>query len=166
MITIGTDSYITVDFADSYIQGFYGEDSNEYSIWDSLETSQKEMYLKKSAMQIDNLPFTGIKKYKDQVMQLPRCNDNVSKFEDNEWTYNDLIKYAQAENVVSLMNGKLSSGGEGGSVRRQLEGVTGFSLDGFSETYSGNIDSKLQIVGSQEALSMLSSWLHGGFEIL
>lgn len=164
MIVVGENSYIDVNYMDEYISKYAGFQSPVIEAWDNLEDEQKEMLLIKSAIEIDSLDFIGCKKYKNQVLQLPRHTDITSVCKDGVWEFNNYIKFAQAENVVSLIEAKYT--GNGGRAKRILEGVKSFSLDGFSETYGDVVDTRLSRVSSPESIKFLSSWLNGGFDIL
>lgn len=72
MLTIGTDSYVTVGGADSYVEANYLPTDAKATAWSALVTSSKEILLRRAARQIDLLPFPGQRTYPAQSMAWPR----------------------------------------------------------------------------------------------
>lgn len=167
MLTIGADTYVSVAETTKYIETIYGDDSTVYSYWDDLETSQKEMYLRKSILQIEALPFTGKRKYNGQTLEFPRTNGSVQvtlsgNIESEIPTY---VKYAQIDNAIAMFN--IAENSENKQrINLQKNGVKSFKLGEFSETYGDNASSSLYNVADQEVISYLKQWLSGGYKIV
>lgn len=143
MITVGIDSYVTVDQADTYIRSHYTASSPEYIRWYKLNDHDRAVYLKEAFAEIDTLPF-------------PRRFGDVP----------DAVMWAQCELAVWLSDADKRNGEDS---RRELikQGVTAFSLGDLSESYGGTSDDS----GTSPALDcdkcrrLLRPWLSGGFKI-
>lgn len=68
-LEVGTNSYVTIEYADDFFNARYGDEENR---WTNLTEYQKEIVLIQAAQLIDALPFKGIKNSLDQPMAFPR----------------------------------------------------------------------------------------------
>jgi hypothetical protein len=94
MLTVGTNSYVTLAEADAYIESTYRSTDNLRVLWEALEDSDREVLLKQSMQEIEKLVLVGWKydRY-SQVLQFPR-NSNVIQNE---------VKEAQIENAIGIL---------------------------------------------------------------
>lgn len=74
MIEVGINSYCTLEEADKYIKEHYISTSNEVDMWNSLEDTDKEVYLISSADSLNGLNYKGRKKTRGQPLAFPRIN--------------------------------------------------------------------------------------------
>ena len=86
-ITVGTDTYITLADADTYISNNYVTTSTEYITWDALTDANKEIYLKNATKKIDRGIYRGIKAVSTQTLEFPRALKTFYRREDypNLW---------------------------------------------------------------------------------
>ena len=59
MLIIGEDTYVTLDEANQYIKNYYLSSDPLRVQWESTADTDKEILLRKSFSQINELPFTG-----------------------------------------------------------------------------------------------------------
>lgn len=109
-LTVGTNSYVTVDEIDSYVSdernpNFYPSST----AWDDLTTGQKTVACLMAAQHIDQCNFAGSKYESDQALEWPREATDMSGFYDlySELDYVDTdtvwqIKVAQAEEAIAI----------------------------------------------------------------
>lgn len=166
MLTIGVDTYVSVSQATKYIETVYGDDSAAYSYWDDLETSAKEMLLTKSLMQLEALPYTGRRLYKNQALEFPRTMGNqLDSSDDIAAEIPRYMQFAQIDNAVAMFN--IAENSESKQrANLQRNGVKSFSLGEFSETYADSSSMLLYDVADQNVVSYLKQWLSGGYKIV
>lgn len=146
MLTVGTDSYITVDEADKYLKCI---DSSE--VWFNLDEDKKEFNLRRAAWNIDALPLNSYKSSIYQDMQFPRGLEKEIP---------EQVKLAQALEALALSDVQSAQ-------RRQLrtDGITSVTLGSASESYSGSIGRADISLISNEACKLLRRWLKGSVAI-
>ena len=76
-LIVGVDSYVTVEEADKMLGGLYLDNNEVYKKWQTLTESQKEVLLRASCRDLDNLRYTGEKKNYSQKLQFPRKTDSI-----------------------------------------------------------------------------------------
>ena len=167
MLTIGANTYVSVAETTKYIEAVFGDDSAVYNYWDDLENNQKEMFLTKSLMQIEALPFTGIRKYNGQALEFPRTRADVAQtlVGDIASEIPLSVKFAQIDNAIAMFNiAENSESKQRATLQRN--GVKSFSLGEFSETYGNNSSILVYDVADQNVISYLKNWLSGSYKIV
>lgn len=120
MLTVGVDTYISVDEATEILGG-----SEEFTRWEALSTEQQENALKEAVMHIDMLTLAGTKLSAEQSLEFPR----------KPYLYiPQQVKLAQAYEAVEVACGEGSE-----RIRLQSQGVTSITLGSVSESYNGKI---------------------------
>jgi hypothetical protein len=164
--TVGTDTYISVADAATYINSYCISSAAKVVTWNGLNNEDKEVYLRQAAVLIDRQPLVGFKSTSSQTLAFPRSlySDYGNSFYGDllVWTtpgwytqtsVPDDVKYAQVEIALSLAQG---------ISERQLmvrEGVKSYSIGHLSETLQGK--SRLSRIPSEEALNLLRKYLAG-----
>lgn len=146
MLTIGTDSYITISEADKYLKCVDGSDA-----WFNLDDDKKEFNLRRAAWNIDALPLNSYKSSIYQDMQFPRGLEKEIP---------EQVKLAQALEALALSDVQSAQ-------RRQLkaDGITSVTLGSASESYSGNSSRADISLISGEAYKLLRRWIKGSVVI-
>lgn len=175
-LTVGTDSYVTVAEADQYITEYYMTLAPERSVWEQLDTADKEVLLRSSAEAIDAIRYTGKKSGgSEQILAFPRivtsCGCNLMLSDINK------IKAAQIREAAtraliateSAMDednmGSIDSPGTGGAVSSYTIGnLSETKLSGVAaaEADSRGVTANLY---NEYAKNVLSKWTGGGFRI-
>jgi len=176
-LTIGTNSYISVENADLYFNDRLYSD-----IWTSASADNKARALIMACKNLEKQFYKGIKKVEGQILAFPRCyvvdkrNDfnllinkpiNLTIYKPFINTYSiwnceedvtQNVKEAQCEEAITLLE-------RGNSQRRKLqqEGVSNFSLGGMSETFKDGAGRGLL---SQDAKELLKTYLAGAVSII
>lgn len=152
MLTVGTDSYLLLAAADTYLGEHYATTDAKMIVWTALTDANCETYLRQATLAIDRLPLVGYKAVSTQTMAFPRALYTV---QDSDWYIQpsapDEVKYAQCEIALQLAQGA------SGRVDLQRQGVKSFSLGNLSETYSGKQNSII----SYEAKQLLAPYMGG-----
>lgn len=120
MLTVGTDTYITVNEADEILTGCHNGSLLEQ--WLALSVEDKECYLRTATYRIDCLPVSGYKHNAKQTLQFPRGMSTEIPYK---------VKLATAEEALSAIDTELLK-----RVSLQQQGVKSVSLGSASESYS------------------------------
>ena len=78
MLTVGTNSYMSLEEANTIVENELLDTSNEYTVWNSLSENNKTKLIIKGTRIIDSIPFRGVKYNISKVgeLQWPRLINN------------------------------------------------------------------------------------------
>lgn len=166
-LTIGTDTYISLDDAQEYLSENYISTDEKLIAWNALSDTDKEILLRKALKTIEAQPYAGFKACSTQTLEFPRAlytsipQDIYAPSQiwpDNWYVQSEVpsaVKYAQCEIAFETASGTSNR------VKLQRQGVKSFSLGNLSETYSGASNS----IVSHEAKELLKPYIGGGYRI-
>lgn len=147
-----SDSYVSVAEADTYISPKY----SGFTVWDDLDTDEKEFRLQIAALLMNTLPYRGAKACRSQRLEFPRWwrwDDGYPVTEDDYVLYAEIaaagytaptipneIKNAHIEVAFHYVHGGVL---QMGSMEASERPLNAFSLVGqlsveFSDLTSGN----------------------------
>lgn len=160
MLTIGTDTYISLEDCDTYLYKNYLSTDAKYLQWKSLfgDDSDKEVLLRQAAKIIDSQPLQGFKVSSTQTMAFPRIfytEHNNDKGWYSQPVVPSEVGFAQCEIAIQLAQGKSER------LELQRQGVKSFSIGNLSESYTG----KQSTIPCYEAKQLLEPFMNGGFRI-
>ncbi len=148
MLTVGTDTYITIEEV-----GTYAADNQFYQAFLALSTEEKELLIRKAAMKIDCLSFTGRKKDSSQSMAFPR---------DYQTDVPNEVKTAQALETLAYLDSEKQKRQD-----LQNQGVKSVTLGQVSESYGDSIKTgSMSIFGNSETYWLLRKYLAGSAVIV
>lgn len=177
MLTVGVDSYVTLEEAEEIISGSLLSTDEANKSWQGLSDSDKEVLLRTSCRDIDNLKFSGRRKNLGQRLEFPRTTSTVAgigyrlfigQFQDNGLYSGGtadggihLVKQAQVINAAyaGLFNKEATD-----LVKSSIQGLTSKKAGPIAETYNRNgQDTKDALIGiyTQKVYSLLTPWLGG-----
>lgn len=97
-ITVGTDTYITIEEVDAYLESTRLAADAQLVAWGGLEDGDKEILLRNATYAIDRIRFTGKKNDPDQTLMFPRDIAGVSPLRRNPGattgTFYDKVLYS------------------------------------------------------------------------
>jgi hypothetical protein len=166
-LTVGTDSYISLEDANTYLNGYHLSTDADMVAWAALSDEHCEILLRRAARLIDRQPLRGVKALTTQSMAFPRAIATLygsmnlnTYFYGDEWFVQSAVpeevKQAQCEIALDMTNGVSER------VKLQREGVRSFSIGHLSENYVGQTNEVLPI----EAKTLLAPYLGGGVSIV
>ncbi len=147
MLTVGTDSYITLTEADKLVR-LCVEDEHTLDAWFALSDAKKESRLKNALYRIESMNFSSHKSTIFQTLQFPRGMSKEVPM---------AVKLAQILEAAASLDAQAS-------VRRKLQeqGVKSVSIGNASESYA---DAQSMIdtgaLQSMEAYKQLKPYLLG-----
>lgn len=178
-LTVGINSYCTIEEADNYVNSHFSENSPEYKAWfaETLSVDEKARALIRSQAALHNLKYTGAKLKRGQALDFPRKKTVMPGFImlpvvpqtydyrliDGGFGDNGLraAMEAQIENaVVMLAIGQCSAVQ---TKKRQLSGLRSKRADDISENYDNSSDVMFDVQTGLYAKEMveakLKAWL-------
>jgi len=161
VLTLGDDTYITVEQADEYVEMEYPDPDPAGAAWRALSVGEKEYALRKACFRLDALPFTGRASTSSQKLMWPRDGDTSVPL---------AIPAAQME--IALLrfkpNTDTDTGSQDAALRRQLQaqGVKSFSIGDLSESYVAgeSLQTQHTFLADEKIAALLSRYLSGGYQ--
>ena len=113
-LTVGKDTYCSIDEADEYVGKTYNRYAPLRVIWSVLDDEEKASYLRTSLTEIENLLFTGKKYDSRQLLAFPRIPSGNSAVYSSlplgmrlvSHDYSEIpqaVKAAQTENALAII---------------------------------------------------------------
>lgn len=158
MLTVGTDSYITVGYADEYIGGHYRPSHPHRDRWETLDKEERESFLKAACEELERVKWHGRAASKDQPLSFPRL-----PYQDRTAVEApERIKRAQAELALWLSD---EQGQEDLRQREQirLQGIKSVNLGSLAMSFAEGAKSELALV-CPAALRLITPYLNGGYD--
>ncbi len=161
MLSIGTDTYINVEWADKYIGDHFLPDSTERKRWEELDLEEKEVFLRIACAELERLPWQGAAIKKDQLLAFPREPFQLTTATEAP----SKIKNAQAELALWLSD-KQAQTDAAQREQLKLEGVQSISLGSLSMAFadSGNIGDSLSALTCPQARRLVIPYIRGGYD--
>lgn len=155
-MTVGTDSYVSLDDANAYVKDYRNAVVNE--AWDSKSDEDKTRYLTDACSELEGLPFVGAKKDSQQALSFPRWPAS---------TVPPQIGAAQIEIALLSLIPDTRAGEASQRAALQRQGVTSFSLGDLSESYGGvnPLFEEYPFMASERVYRLLKRFLSGGYAI-
>ena len=158
MLAVGTDSYITVGYADEYIGEHYRQSSLHRERWEALGEEERESILKAACEELERIKWQGRAVSKDQPLSFPRLPYQDRTAEEAPRR----IKNAQAELALWLSD---EQGQEDLRQREQirLQGIKSVNIGSLSMSFAEGAKSGLALV-CPAAVRLITPYLNGGYE--
>ncbi|MDE7280341.1 MAG: hypothetical protein K2N36_01185 [Ruminiclostridium sp.] len=158
MLTVGTDSYITAEYADEYIEGHYRAGSSQRERWEALGEEEKDSFLKAACEELERVKWHGRAVSRDQPLSFPRLPYQDRTAEEAP----ERIKKAQAELALWLSD---EQGQEDLQQREQirLQGIKSVNLGSLAMTFADGARSELALV-CPAAVRLITPYLNGGYD--
>lgn len=158
MLTVGTDSYIDLEYADRYIDERYREGSENRNRWEALGKEERESFLKAACEELERVKWHGRAATKDQPLSFPRLPYQDRTAEEAPRR----IKNAQAELALWLSD---EQGQEDLRQREQirLQGIKSVNIGSLSMSFAEGAKSGLALV-CPAAVRLITPYLNGGYE--
>lgn len=173
MITVGADSYVTIEEADAYIAEHFISADEQRKAWEQAG-DDKEIALRRACAALDSLMYRGVKFSFPQALAFPRyfgesyaMIDGVLYAPETE-RYPELkevpqaVKVAQIEEALEIISPTVAT--ENRDIRN--DPVQSYSIGHLSETFDkvsvGSLQSALANIRAQE---LIRPYVGGGYEI-
>lgn len=146
MLTVGTDSYVTIEEADEIVR-LLSDSPQLKDEWFNLSDSDKECKLRNACYRIESMRLASHKHSISQELQFPRGTDS---------TVPERVKQAQVLEAMQSLD-------TAAAKRRELQeqGVKSVSIGNTSESYSDSGSTSYGTLTSREAYTLLKPYLLG-----
>ena len=146
MLTVGKDSYVTIEEADEIVR-LLSDSPQLKDEWFNLGDSDKECKLRNACYRLDSMRFGSFKHSIQQSLQFPRGTDN---------SVPERVKQAQVLEAMQSLD-------MAAAKRRELQaqGVKSVSIGNTSESYSDGGSTSYGTLTSREAYTLLKPYLLG-----
>jgi len=172
-ITVGTDTYISVADATTYIGLNYLATDAKHIAWTALDTAGKELVLRRATVSIEAIPVPGIKYDIDQALNFPREPSALFPRRRNDYLYYygdfgdvpQAVMDAQVEEALE----SASPSADSKAFDAANSGLKSFRIGKLSETYKDAAASKhagtAVYLKSVRAQTLMSRYVAGSFRV-
>lgn len=151
-LTVGTDSYISIDTADEYFNNTLNA-----TVWDALIDATKEILLKEATLKLEAQQYIGWKQDQEQVLEFPRYFDYRYRSTDYDGTPRE-VQNACAEEALAIYNSQSDK-----ILELKQKGVNSASFGNESISFGNNSYSDFELL-SPKARLFINKWTaKGGF---
>lgn len=176
-ITVGTDTYITLEDASTYLALHYIAADVQLVAWEALDDADQEIYLRNAMQAIENLPYPGRKQDVNQALNFPRYERILEpvrrRYDRYSYPYSiiwlesgsvpDNVKFAQVEEALELASPSNAS-----AIKSRLgSGLNSFRIGNFSESIKGGSTGANTVstrLASIKAQNLLLPYQQGSFK--
>lgn len=184
-LTVGKDTYISVQDATAYVQSHYAHRADITTQWALLSETKIESMLRSSTRSIDTgFKFRGRKRHTSQLLQFPRYNSNFINFgfginEPNQLMDTSLMDsaydgtdggfIAAAEATVeNAIAGMLYAKDTETATQNSILGITSRKIGSIAESYGSaygqnNRAAQFGIYAYEKVTHLLLGWVSGNF---
>lgn len=171
MITVGTDSYVTVEEADAYIAEHFLSTDEQRKVWE-MAGDDKEIALRRACAALDSLMYRGVKYSISQTLAFPRYFGENYTMIDGMLYASDrcpelkkvppTVKAAQIEEALEVISPTEAT--EDKDIRNNP--IQSYSIGHLSETFDKALVGSLQFtLASIRAQELIRPYTGGGYEI-
>lgn len=168
MVTVGTDSYVTVEEADAYIAEHFLPTDEQRKIWEKAG-NDKEIALRRACAALDSLMYRGVKYSISQTLAFPRYfGENYIRADGTIYFPNinpevpRTVKAAQIEEALEIISPTEAT--EDKDIRNNP--VQSYSIGHLSETFEKVAVGSLQFtLASVRAQELIRPYTGGGYEV-
>ena len=154
MLEVGTNTYVTVQEANSYIIQHYMSHEEEYTLWFEQSTLNRSTILRRAANNLERLPYVGKKSKKVQQLAFPRWPEVQVPL---------AVGYAQIEEALALLLPETQDTLKE-TQERIRRGLRSYSIGQLSESFRVH-DTTKNVLNSLTAQELLAPYLSGGYRI-
>ena len=173
-LTVGVNTYVTIDEADAYIAECYLLADEQRKAWEAAG-GDKEVALRRACAALDSLTYQGVKFAFPQPLAFPRYfGENYAMIDGVLYApevdrYPELrevpkaIKAAQIEEALEMVSPTVAT--ENKDIRNNP--VQSYSIGHLSETFETALAGSLQsALASVRAQALIRPYIGGGYEVL
>lgn len=167
-MTVGTDTYIVLDDADTYISTHYISTDAGRVAWEDLDDDDKEALLLAACLEIECLPFIGRKMFLNQALAFPRYPSeevipDYPYLDFSTGTIPQKVINAQCELALWLLSNSSKLTDAENRANLQAQGVKSFSIGDLSENYAAGASAVPVPLLCPKCRTLLKAYTEGSF---
>ena len=174
-LTIGSNTYVTVDEADAYITGNFLPNDKQRGAWEAMDAGDKEICLRRACFRLERLKYRGVKFAFPQALSFPRFfGANYAMISGVLYApeadrYPELkevpqaVKAAQVEEAIEIAAPTKAT--EDREIRNGA--VQSYSIGHMSESFAvATAGSVAAVLASGAAQEYIARYTGGGYELV
>ena len=173
MLTVGTDTFVSIDDANTYISEYYMSNSDKYKAWSQLSNDDKEICLREACQELSVLPYRGVVYEAFQPLPFPRFMGDAWVMAYRELIAPEAILYPEMQEIPqSIISAQIeealelicpSSDTEAFLARNGA--VDSYTIGHLSEHYSKDASATESVIRSLKAQELLKPFIGGIYDI-
>lgn len=174
MITVGGDTYVTVDEATTYIEQQYLSTDIQRKAWEGMAQADREICLRCACAALESLRYRGVKFAFMQQLAFPRYFGENYAMLDGVLYAPEVARYPQLKEVPAAVKAaqveealEIASPTNATQNRKIRNGaVRSYSIGHFSETFETAVaGSVAAVLASAKAQELIRQYTGGGFDV-
>lgn len=174
-LTVGTDTYTTVEAATAYLAAHYPSGDERLAAWAALSEADKEVCLRRACAELNSLPYRGVTYEAVQTLAFPRYFGTGWVMAYRELIAPEAIIYPELQDVPQEVIAAqieeafelASPGADTAAYDARTNALTSFSIGQLSESYgkaaAGSVEATLKSSVAQE---LIRAFVGGSYDIV
>ena len=173
-LTIGSNTYVTVEEADDYAESHYLTDAQRVA-WEQMSAGDKEICLRRACSRLECLKYAGVKFSFPQILSFPRylgenyaMIDGVLYAPETE-VYPELREIPTAVKVAQIEEAMEIASPTDDTAKKEIRSgaVESYSIGHLSETFAlAASGSMVSILSSSKAQNAIAPYVGGSFDVV
>lgn len=156
-VEVGVDSYAGLEAANEYIELHYSSKDERKGAWDALSEADREVFLRRAAMNVDSAKYAGVKARPGQPLAFPR---RFGEGADGDTPA--AIVAAQIEECFEIA----CPSNDSIAFEARTSGVKAYSIGRLSETFESPAEGGVgAVLVSRRARELIAPYMGGGFNV-
>lgn len=173
MLTVGTDTFVSVADANVYISEYYLTTDDKYTAWNTLSESGKEIYLRQACRELCLLKYIGVTYEAFQPLPFPRFvgDDYVMAYRQliapEAVLYPEMqeipkaVIFAQIEEALET----IAPSEDTDAFIARNGAVDSYTIGHLSEHFKGSVTDAEAVLKSVRAQELMKPYLGGSYDI-
>ena len=173
MLTVGTDTFVSVADANTYISEYYTSTSEKYTAWNTLTEGNKEVYLRQACAELCLLKYIGVVYEAFQTLPFPRFVGDNYVMAYRELIAPKAILYPEMQEIPqAIISAQIeetlelicpTSDTEAFLARNGA--VDSYTIGHLSEHYATSASEAESVLRSVKAQELVKPFLEGSYDI-
>lgn len=173
MLTVGTDTFVSVADANTYISENYISTSEQYMTWDALTETDKEVYLRQSCNELCMLKYIGVTYEAFQPLPFPRFVGDDYVMAYRELIAPEAILYPEMQEIPqAIISAQIEEAlellcptADTDNFLARNGAVDSYTIGHLSEHYNTNSKDSESVLRSSKSLALIQPYLEGSYDI-
>lgn len=173
MLTVGTDTFVSVADANTYITEYYQATDDKYVAWSLLSENDKEVYLRQACKELCLLKYIGVTYEAFQPLPFPRFvgDDYVMAYREliapEAILYPEMqeipkaVIFAQIEEALET----IAPSADTDAFNARNGAADSYTIGHLSEHFKGSMSDAEAVLKSVRAQELMKPFLGGSYDI-
>lgn len=173
MLTVGTDTFVSVADANTYITEYYTPDSDKYKAWSELANDDKETYLRQACQELCSLPYRGVVYEAFQPLPFPRFMGDDYVMAYRELIAPEAILYPEMQEIPKdIISAQIEEALELCCPSADTEAfiarngaLDSYTIGHLSEHYKSGVTETEQVLRCVKAQTLVNKYIKGAYDV-